>query len=47
MKPERADSENASPAEEPAKVEADPMDFELPEQQDGAQRVIVCEGGCE
>jgi hypothetical protein len=29
-------------------AQADAMDdFELPSQQEGAQRMIVCEGGCE
>ena len=40
-----------TPEEKPTKVEdsrADAMDdFELPSQQEGAQRMIVCEGGCE
>jgi hypothetical protein len=40
-----------TPEEQPAKAgdtQADVMDdFELPSQQEGAQRMIVCEGGCE
>ena len=40
-----------TPEEKPTKVEdsrVDAMDdFELPTQQEGAQRMIVCEGGCE
>jgi hypothetical protein len=40
-----------TPEEQPTKAEdtqADAMDdFELPSQQEGAQRMIICEGGCE
>ena len=40
-----------TPEEKPTKVEdsrVDAMDdFEIPSQQEGAQRMIVCEGGCE
>ena len=37
-----------TPEEKPIQADATPVDdFELPSQQEGAQSMIVCEGGCE
>ena len=49
--PEQPMTTDPTPEEQPTKAEdtqVDAMDdFELPAQQEGAQRMIVCEGGCE
>ena len=51
LTPEQPMTTDPTPEEQPTKAEdsqADAMDdFELPTQQEGAQRMIVCEGGCE